>query len=802
MKFLKRDKRLYIIFLILFPSLLILISSATNVRGGPDIPVPHADNGWHWDVDVGDHIYYEGEFIVTNATTGEVSMMFKEIWIYNITSIENVTTNWLGTHQFSQVNATQYYYNVTEDELEDYGPSSEIALFGYNSTDPITHRIRAGQNGMPFILPINGSSGLEVDVLAPIINETLYYPMGQVAYNPFDYFESNITLNRIYFENSTHDYFIEGYYYDNGTMDHGKANFMVNMGDGPLLFNVTMKQVFDYSITDEVEWGVNIGDTFCYDSIENEYTIDSSNDIKVEITGFSDILLNKSKNGFSNDVIPMAYQVVYADRYLWNGTDYEYLDNNIIGAANNFYPQYYDEVDNNPIMPFIWPINVPREDYEFMWNIDTLGIWDQMPFDEISLTENGMLEFELRNTTGIDFVEIRVNKTTGVAQSFLMVSSYSMMFYELKYQSIIDWSVDIGDVIYYKSNSEDLYDIKATIVAIDTVYTNMTWLVNEFNYEGIPLALPTHQPEYQFFSYIIAELEVWDSSTGSWMHMTETIIAIANIYWPVSPIIFMEGGPPLIMPRGTTSSELTDFFTMWSPVYDDITSNPGHIILRNTTVNRELNFQFDETSGEVTMMHGWSKMPFPGSEWSYMSVYPKFYHPLHVGTNTFAVSTNFPSGATVTIEMTLTGSGAAYVSTFFPMNPVDEPLPVGTAFAFFDQLMVNHTLIYGNITMTITLPPSIDLSTVGFFFFAYNMSGTEEWDSPPPEFYIDSVTYNFAANSIEIEMQSFPFGLISAMAFIDSEDLPPEIPGYDLFLMSLLIIMVSGILVKKIRKKH
>ena len=498
----------------------------------------------------------------------------------------------------------------------------------------------------------------------------------------------------------------------------------------------------------------------------------------------------------------MVYQAVFADRYEWDGTEYVFQSNIIIGAANNFYPQYYDELGENPIMPFLWPINTPVEDYEFMWNIDTLGIWDQMPYDEISLTENGFLEFELRNTTGIEFVEIRVNKTTGVAESFIMVSSDNVMIFEIKSQSIVDWSVDIGDVIYYKSNSEDLYDIRATIIETNTLYANMTWLANEFNYVGIPLTIPSGQPEYQFFSYIEATLEFWDSTTGSWVYQTETRIAMANIYWPVSPLVFEMGGPPLMMPEGTTSSDLTDFFVMWSTVYDDITSNPGHIVLTNTTVNRELHFQFDETSGRVTMMHGWSKMPFPGSEWGYMSVYPKFYHALHPGTNTFLVSTNFPSGVTVTMEMDVLGSGAAYISTFFPMNPINEPLPVGTAFAFFDQLMTNFSLISGNITMTITLPSTIDLSTVAFFFFAYNMSGTEEWDTPPPEFYLDSVTYNFVTNSITIEMPPLHIGLISAMAFIDSENLPPEIPGYNIFLMSMLIVIVSGIVVKKMRKKH
>ena len=75
MKFLKRDKRIFLILLISLPTVMILSSLITNVRGGPNVPEPHADNGWHWDVDVGDHMYFEGEFILTNATTGEIQVI-------------------------------------------------------------------------------------------------------------------------------------------------------------------------------------------------------------------------------------------------------------------------------------------------------------------------------------------------------------------------------------------------------------------------------------------------------------------------------------------------------------------------------------------------------------------------------------------------------------------------------------------------------------------------------------------------------------------------------------------------------
>ncbi|MHA1916518.1 MAG: hypothetical protein ACW97V_19370, partial [Promethearchaeota archaeon] len=246
MQMIKRNKLVLLSLLIILPTLTIFSSLIANAQGGPVIPEPDPDNGWHWDVDVGDHMYFEGEFILSNATTGEIFNMWRDIWIYNITSISDVTIDWLGAHEFSQVNASQCYYNVTDDELESYGYASEIALFGYNSTDPITHRIRAGQNGMPFLLPINGSNGLEADILDDIINETFYYPMGQGGFNEFDYYESTPSSNRIFFSNSTDGFFSEGFYYDNGTLNTGTAYLMIEMGEGPVLINATMTQVFDY----------------------------------------------------------------------------------------------------------------------------------------------------------------------------------------------------------------------------------------------------------------------------------------------------------------------------------------------------------------------------------------------------------------------------------------------------------------------------------------------------------------------------------------------------------------------------
>jgi hypothetical protein len=767
MKFIKRDKQIILIFLVLFPIIMILGSSIINVRGGPYVPESHADNGWHWDVDVGDHMYFEGEFILTNASTGEIFSMFKTIWIYNITSIENVTIDWLGTHEFSQVNTTQYYYNVTSDELEDYGSSEEIALFGYNSTDPITHRIRAGQGGMPILLPINGSNALEVDVLDDIINETFYYPMSQFgAFNAFDYYESTPISNRIYFSNSTDGFFSAGFYYDNGTLNTGSAYLKVEMGAGPVLVNATMTQVFDYDITDEVQWGVNVGDTFIYDWFEGSSWIDDAEDVLVNITNISDIMLEKTKNGFSEDPIQMAYQVVYADLYLWNGTDYEQVEWDIpVGIANNFYPQYFDMGGPNPYN-FLYPINFGKDDFLFMWNNDTLRIWNA-PFDEVYYSENGYFESLVLNSTGNAFIRNIVNKTTGIVQSNLMVQNGNIFHFEIKNQTLVDWSVNIGDSVYYKDNGEEFRDIKATIIGTYTVYVNMSAMIADYSTMGITMTLPTGQPEFQFFSYLEALIEVWDADTQSWTPDTTRPWAIANIYWPISPISF-QFGPPVLMPEGTTSSELGPIFDFFGDIYDDISYSPGQVVLRNTTLNRELNFHFDEVSGRVTMMNGWSNDPGPGSDWNYMSLYPKFYRPLNIGSNSFTANTNFPiTGLTVNINVSVGATGTALIYNYFPMNPVNVSVPEGIPLAYFDQLYSNFTAISSNVTMTVTLPLSINVSEMIFYFYAYNMSGTLEWDAAPPDFYDDYVTFLHTTNSIILKMEPFTFnrGILSAMAY-------------------------------------
>ncbi|MFX1496196.1 MAG: hypothetical protein ACFFBH_01585 [Promethearchaeota archaeon] len=743
---------------------------------------------------------------MTNYTTSEVELMFKDIWIYNITAIGNVTIDWLGINSFSQVNATQCYYNTTSGELVAYDAPSEFALFGYNSSDPITYRYRAGNMGIPLVLPLNSSS-VEVDILDDIINETMYYPASEMGvFNQFDYYESDPVQNRISFSNSTDGYFSEAYYYDNGTLRSGTAFLMVQIGSGPMLINANFRRVFDYNITDQVEWGVDVGDTLYYDWYEGYDWGGDADDYRMNIVDISEEMLEKSKNTFSDNLVYMTYQVVYADIYAWNGVSYELVESNYeIGFANNFYPLYFDELNFEAgFYAFLYPNNFAMEDYEFTLNNHTLNIF-QFVVDEISFSQNTFFETLIRNSTSNDFIKITFDKSTGIIQSNLMIFDDYISFIEVKQQSLVDWSVNVGDVLYYKQNGDYVAEQRINITGSYTLFVNMSEYYDQLSSMGISLTFPSSQPELQFFSYIEADFEEWDPIAESWHYTGNDPFAIANIYWPISPIQF-EFGPPLLMPENTDSSELMELFSVYGTVYDDITYGHGYVILKNSTLDRSLNYYFDEASGRVTMMYGWMTSPIPGEDWSYMSIYPMFHRACPVGSNSFQPQSDFPMSISVDIEfnVNVSGYGVEYIYSMFPYNPTNDSLPQGTALAYFDQLLINYTYIDGNISMTITLPSSIDLNSATLYIFAWNMSGTEDWDTPPPEFY-DTIVYDYIANRFTIQIP--PWGawpLISAISYSGGEggELPGEIPGYNPIFLLIGIIGISTIfMIKKKRTK-
>lgn len=786
---LKNRTKSTVIILLAFTAAINLGVLLTSVKAGPYVPEEHVYNGWHWGVDVGDELYWEVEMILTNASNGEVTMMFKDIWIYNITSIENVTTDWLGVNEFSLVNATQCYLNVTEGVLESYGDPMEFALFGYNNSDTIKHKYRAGMGAAPYILPLNGSNNLEVDVLADILNESFYDPLSFNRFNHFDGYIPTTMGNGISFTNSSDGYYLYlEYNITNGVAEYVEGYMKVEMGESMLL-NFTMQRVFDYDITDEIEWGVTIGDIFYFDFTEGGSNYE---DIKVEVTNFTDIILPKSHNGFMEDDIPMVFQAVYCNLSLWDGIEYDVVEENFpIGLANNFYFQYFDE--GGPLdLILLYPNNTAKEDIEFVWNSDTLRIWDA-PFNDIDLFENTNFEFTLRNTSTNFRVNNIIDKSTGIVQSFLITEHGEVqLYYEMKHQTLVDWDLEIGDVVYYKQNSQDggTY-MRATVLFTAGEFANLT--VWEVDSGGVFATIPG-QPELQFFKAIIAEFEEFNEDTGMWDNLGDDLFLEANIYWAISPYAMFGGtAPPLFLPLGFTGEDFENILVLLGGMFDEMTFNEDHVFLRNSTNNKEYDAYVDTTSGRITFMGGWMNMPGgDDTTWNYLSIYPMVNETLNAGTNSISVPNDAISEiASSRIDIITSNTGAEIVNAILNYNPINTSITDGTVLYYNDFLITNTTGL-ANLTFYIKFDDTFDLDNYNLTFWAWNMSGNNEWEEAPTEA-TDMFVYDYADNSLTIIFPigggSGPISIIMAVSYVHAGQ-PELIPGFPL-LMTLGFLTVS-----------
>jgi len=797
MKKLHKGRLTILLTLFMASSFLMVLTYFPTVVAGPDIPMESEYNGWHWGVDVGDELYFEAEFIMKNMSSGEVVAMFRDIWIYNISSIENITMEWLGFHEFSVVNATRCYYDPDTMDLSAWAPPDEYAIFNFNESDPINHRYRAGFSGIPQILPLNNSA-LELDVLAPIINQTMYTPLSTMIFNAFDDYEYNLGANSLRFDNSSDGYYAYGEYYgNNGTLKYSEISILANMGD-PMIINMTFQRVFDYDITDEVQWDLSMGDSVYYDYYEGSSGFGEAYDLKLTITNITDDIFPTPFNSFDlEEDIPMVFQVVFADLYVWNGTDYELEETDFfMGAANNFYPMLFGG-GTPPEFLMIMPTTATVEDLEFMWNEDKLRIWGA-PLDSVEYNDNTELEFIVSNSTGSEYIKGVVDKTTGLFKSLLALMG-EIIYYELKDMTLVDWVLEPKDTITYKINENDNEDriIRAKVVGNYFLFANMTLL--ELDSGGL-FTIPSNQPELQFFSAIVADFYIWNASSEMWeIDESGMVLGMANIYWPLSPLAFsMSYGFPIIFPIGVIASDFSGLFGAYISVYDDISYGNNYVTMTNTTLNRQLRLHFDSTSGITTFLGGWIRQPGSApDDWSYTSVYPLFIEEPLSGVTEIDIQSNLVSDIEISVGFNTTGS-FEYLYALYPFNPVNISLPNGTSLCYFDHIMTHPSMISGNITLTITLPLSINLATSQVYLFAWNVSGSSTWEIAPPEAY----EINVATNSIIVHYLAFSAdSLILALSYEPPPTIPTEgIPGYN----PLFIIMgltLSAIILAKIKSK-
>ncbi|MGQ4873533.1 MAG: hypothetical protein ACP6IY_05595 [Promethearchaeia archaeon] len=330
-------KRVLILFLLAFPTMLLFgFLKISNVSADSYIPErPHPKNNWHWAVNKNDTLMFESAFTIDYGTNVSNNKILE---IYNITGFVNKTITYRGTPRlFSCLQTQHLFYNVTSKKIEPepFDIVSNHSFFNFDPTAPANIREALIFRGhiVPLVVPLN-SSKIEVDILAPIFNNTYWDLYNDGSINKFDQFGYNLAKNEIWLKNSTNNYYLNVTYFDNGTLKSLKSYALVEAGINVLApMWLSINRTFDYNITEHIKWSFNVGDIFYYgknvEQLQEKYR-----EYEIKITKIVTINFYKRGVYYSHQY----YQCVYANISVWNWTLQKYvlkLTDVLIGAAND-----------------------------------------------------------------------------------------------------------------------------------------------------------------------------------------------------------------------------------------------------------------------------------------------------------------------------------------------------------------------------------------------------------------------------------------------------------------------------------
>ncbi|MFX1256749.1 MAG: hypothetical protein ACFFAN_02735 [Promethearchaeota archaeon] len=510
-KYKKNSKLFTLILLVVIPTVIFFGTLITDVKSNeyiPENPIIDPKNMWHWNITEGDKLIYE---INVSLMSEEMVMAWRTIKIINITSFENGTMEFMGPGQnMSAVIATDLYYDNSTKQLEPIPSGNgfenpyELAIFGYNGSHPYYPEKYWTPPGafVPYLLPINDTT-VNVDIMSDILNNTFLWPAIYNGYiNSFDVMGNDTSENKIWFKNTADGYYINATYYNNGTLKYGKADCLMAMDSETFNVKYEIQRVFDYNITDEIEWGVKEGDTyyFGYSMLEEEGP--DFNETKIDIVGFDHIYLETE---FMGGPQLLEFQRVLANVSYWDNQSKTYkLDeeegiNMTVGLANNFYPFVFPwmlGVDNGNggdfNIPFILPNNTIPEDLAFFFNNDTARM---LMYKEVYITSNTL---EMIGYYPFQSFKWIIDEKTGIVKISTMTmgsdddddGGFGTFIIFRKNMTVIESEADADGFLLYSD-----------IVGNNQVYVNFTysedvdlyWAVlpeNPLGFAPIPSAIP------------------------------------------------------------------------------------------------------------------------------------------------------------------------------------------------------------------------------------------------------------------------------------------------------------------------
>ncbi len=495
----KINKRLLIIFLILFPAAVLFGFLTVNTRAEVYVPEESEYNNWRWEVAQNDILAFEVELIMKENDTGDLFLQQKYLEIMQIDDIVNTTTDLMGPSEVSDISAIRMFYNCTSKKPEQIPDSDpfEIAMFGYNETNAPHERYFTGEFIFaPLVLPLNGST-LDSS-LVDILNKTFFYNVYKMGYmNSVD--ESGYDdayspgIDKIWYHNTSLDYYMNFTYFENnGTLQTAAMDFLMYFDEGEddgrwMIVTYLVQRVFEYDITDEVEWAVEEGDTLYFGMGAD----DETSEYKINIT---DISCENVEFQVMGEWTLQPFQIVWGDTSSWNGTGYEPEQYDVpLGIANNFYPIHPYVLGSEDFIPILYPNNTAFEDWSFEFNNFTEEHWE---FGEVLIHDDIIIEFLIPEED--IHVALNIDQDTGILK---------LLTYEEE---------GLLEMVLFRKNVTKLLDgvrfdgqIYSDLIGNNKVFLSNLTLSGDTEIYGAVLPVNFLEPQYGPFIQEIPGLELY-----------------------------------------------------------------------------------------------------------------------------------------------------------------------------------------------------------------------------------------------------------------------------------------------------
>lgn len=371
----------------------------------------------------------------------------------------------------------------------------------------------------------------------------------------------------------------------------------------------------------------------------------------------------------------------------------------------------------------------------------------------------------------------------------------------------IDWNVTVGETYYYGDmHGEYRYQIIA---------------INESHVEQYSLGTKPF-PSWIMFTNIWATFWTWNVDSQSWEYNYTTIIGAANDYYLLGPGKYKEyfgiydekNKGFLCGPKGVTAVELADaLIPMFSEMKLDTIeiADSWHFSIINSTGPNYLNVYYNVTTGTVLFIESYSEWSGGSDSWVFFA---KHNVSLASGTNIFTITSEFITGINASMTMNTT-AGSSFLYSGMNINPTNVTLNE-TGLFYLDFMAVDYAVISGT-SIKVTLPRAINVETIAFNLWWWGIQNAGKhpymWDVLSSEA-IKQTIVNGTENSITIIFNSSPGPMVGILALsynvpADAPKTPPpdvtpppgaEIPGYDIWVMLSVIMMVSVIYIHKKRR--